>query len=233
MKTLRRSSKAIVLCVVGTLALLAADLGTKEWASSTLSVERPSTAPPVCSGRGMQRLPNEGVVLVEGYLELQYAENCGAAFGLLRDADDWVRRIVFGLAALGAAIALTWMFVMGKGGPLFAWSVPFVVSGAVGNLADRMRYGYVVDFIRFHVHDKFEYPTFNIADVTIVIGVALLFLDGMRKDPAKVKEGAAAPAEAPVGAPVGAPVDAPAEDAGTRKRGKVERADGPDATTEG
>lgn len=183
MKTLRRSQKAIAICVVATLAMLAADLGTKEWASSNLSVERAGATPPVCAGRGLQRLPNEGKVLIEGYLELSYAENCGAAFGLLRDADDWVRRIVFGLAAFGAAIALMWMFVVGKGGPLFAWSVPFVVSGALGNLVDRLRYGYVVDFIRFHVEDKFEYPTFNVADITIVVGVALLFIDGWRKEP--------------------------------------------------
>jgi signal peptidase II len=59
------------------------------------------------------------------------------------------------------------------------------VSGAVGNLFDRVRHGYVVDFIRFHVHDKFEWPTFNVADITIVIGVGLLLLDGMRKDAGK------------------------------------------------
>lgn len=196
MSTPRRSTRAIVLCVLGTLAMLAADLGSKEWASEALSVERLGTPPPVCSGRGMQRLPNAGVVLVEGYLELSYAENCGAAFGLLRDADDWVRRIVFGVAALGASIALMWMFVMGRGGPMFAWSVPFVVSGALGNLVDRVRHGYVVDFIRFHVYDKFEYPTFNIADVTIVVGVALLFLDGLRKEGGKPATGAKTDANA-------------------------------------
>jgi signal peptidase II len=155
----------------------------------------------------MQRLPNNGVVLIEGYFEFRYAENCGAAFGLLRDADDSVRRIVFGLAALGATVALFWMFVVGKGGPLFAWSVPFVVSGAVGNLIDRIRYGYVVDFIRFHVYDKFEYPTFNVADITIVIGVGLLLLDGFRK------EGGSARASKPE-----APPDAKGTKGGSKKK---------------
>jgi signal peptidase II len=180
--TYRRSSRAIALCVAATVALLAADLGTKEWAQDALSSERTSAPPPLCSGRGNQRVANEGIVWIPGYLEMQYAENCGAAFGLLRDADDWVRRVVFGVAAFGAAVALMWMFVMGKGGRFFAWSVPFVVSGAVGNLVDRVRYGYVVDFIRFHIYDKFEYPTFNVADIAIVVGVALLFLDGLRKE---------------------------------------------------
>lgn len=182
----RRSTRAIAICVASTLAFLAADLASKDWALERLSVERIGGPPPVCAGQGMQRLPNEGIVLIEGYLGFQYAENCGAAFGLLRDAPDWMRRAVFGVAAIGASIALMWMFVTGRGGPFFAWSVPFVVSGALGNLVDRFRYGYVVDFIRFHVHDAWEYPTFNVADITIVIGVGLLILDGFRKEaPAK------------------------------------------------
>ncbi len=180
--TERRSNRAIAFCLLGTLALLGADLATKQWASDTLSEVRPGTPPPICAGEGMQHFRKPGVVLVDGYLELQYAENCGAAFGLLQDAGDWVRRVIFGFAAAAAAIALFWMFIVGKGGRFFAWSVPFVVSGALGNLFDRVRLGYVVDFIRFHVHDSFEYPTFNVADITIVVGVALLILDGMRKD---------------------------------------------------
>jgi signal peptidase II len=171
--------------MLGTVALLGADYASKQWATGALSEERAGTPPPVCAGQGMQRMHKPGIVLVDGYFELQYAENCGAAFGLLREADDTVRRVIFGVAAAAAAIALMWMFVVGRGGKLFAWSVPFVVSGALGNLVDRIRYGYVVDFIRFHVHDSFEYPTFNVADITIVIGVALLVIDGMRKDDGK------------------------------------------------
>jgi signal peptidase II len=70
------------------------------------------------------------------------------------------------------------------------------VSGALGNMVDRVRLGYVVDFIHFHVYDSFEWPTFNVADSTITIGVALLLLDGLRK-PAEAPAGAAAPAPVP------------------------------------
>ena len=52
---------------------------------------------------------------------------------------------------------------------------------------DRLRLGYVVDFIHFHVYDKFHWPTFNIADTTITIGVALLLLDGLRRPEAETK----------------------------------------------
>lgn len=180
MNTPRRSLRAIALAAAGTLALLAADLGTKSWASNTLSEERAVT-PDTCVPGRLQRAPLPSIVVIEGYLEMQYAENCGAAFGIGNDWSQTTRRAVFIPAAVLAAVALFWMFWRGSGGPLFAWSVPFVVSGAVGNLVDRIRYGYVVDFIRFHVYDEFEYPTFNVADIAIVVGVALLVLDGFRK----------------------------------------------------
>jgi len=186
----RRSNKAIILAAVATLALIGLDLWTKHWATENLSVEHPGTPPEVCAEPGRnQRLRGESVELVEGIMELSYAENCGAAFGLLNDSPSWIRRIVFGIAAVAAAVFLSMFFVRGKGGALFAWSVPLVVSGAVGNLADRARLGYVVDFIRVHYEhevnlifttwDRFEYPTFNVADITITIGVVLLILDGI------------------------------------------------------
>lgn len=178
----RRSTRAIAICAIATIALVAADLGSKEWASANLASERIGEPPPVCADRGMQRIRTDSLILIEDYFELSYAENCGAAFGLLRDAPDWVRRSIFGLAAAAASIVLFVMFVQGRGGAFFAWSVPLIVSGALGNLVDRVRYGYVVDFIRFHVADQFEYPTFNVADITITVGVALLIIDGFRQE---------------------------------------------------
>jgi len=171
---------------MATIALLAADLGSKAWAEGALSTERFGDPPPVCEpdefGRvATQRVRTESVVLVEGYLMMRYAENCGAAFGLLRDAPPMARKAVFGLAAAAASIVLFVMFIRGRGHTLFAWSVPMIVSGALGNLVDRVRYGYVVDFIRFHLQDGWEWPTFNIADCGITVGVVLLVLDGFRE----------------------------------------------------
>ena len=59
------------------------------------------------------------------------------------------------------------------------YSVPLIVAGAIGNLADRIHRGYVVDFIRFHVHNQWEWPTFNVADMWISIGVTMLMIDGI------------------------------------------------------
>jgi signal peptidase II len=180
-----RSMRSLAVCLITLVALTALDLWTKAWAEQALSRERTSQLSPVCSpdaeGRySMQRLRTESIVLVPDYLELRYAENCGAAFGLLDDAPRWLRVIVFMGAGVVAIAALLWMFARGHGGKLFAVSVPLVASGALGNMVDRLRLGYVVDFIHFHIRDGFEWPTFNVADSTITIGVALLLLDGLR-----------------------------------------------------
>lgn len=87
--------------------------------------------------------------------------------------------MLFVTAAALAVLALLWMFVRGRGGALFASCVPFIVSGALGNFIDRIFRIYVIDFVRFHIHDVFEWPTFNVADAAITVGVFLLLLDGL------------------------------------------------------
>jgi len=179
-----RSRQALILCLAATAVLTAMDLGTKHWALDRLSQPSALASEPICQpneyGRiQAQRAQRSPVVLIEGYLEFRYAENCGAAFGFMRDMPSMVRKGVFYVAAAGAVILLLWMFVTGRGGTLFAISVPLIVSGAIGNLVDRVRWGYVVDFVRFHLNDRWAYPTFNIADAWITIGVALILIEGL------------------------------------------------------
>ena len=178
-----RPRKALVLCLVATAVLVAADLGAKHWALGRLSQPSSHGSDPACEpdeyGRiRQQRTQRPPVVLIDDYLEFRYAENCGAAFGFMRDMPSLVRKGVFYIAAVGAVVLLLWMFITGRGGTLFAWSVPLIIGGAIGNLVDRVRFGYVVDFIRFHLNDQWAYPTFNIADAWITIGVALILIDG-------------------------------------------------------
>lgn len=162
-----------------------ADLATKEWALDNLARARRGEQPPICQPdeRGYmeyQYLPLPAKPFIPGYINLHYAENCGAAFGMLRNAPSWLRALVFGVAALGASIVLTVMFVRGSGGRGFAAAVPLILSGAIGNLSDRVRHGFVVDFIQVDPR-LFEYPTFNVADIAIAVGVGLLLIDGMKK----------------------------------------------------
>lgn len=183
-----RGPKLIAICLLVAAGLVGADLASKAWAFDELSSERIGETPPVCepdeSGYiGFQRARGEAHVVIEDLAELRYAENCGAAFGLLRDANPILRHSVFGLAAIGAILALGWMFVTGRGGPAVAASVPFIIAGAVGNLHDRLVYGYVVDFIRVFVTvdgELWEWPTFNVADIAITVGVALLLIDAVQ-----------------------------------------------------
>lgn len=177
-----RPARAIVACLAALVLFTALDLWTKAWAMENLS-EPLASPPPLCSTETHarnQRANSRTITLVPAYLELRYAENCGAAFGLLDRSAPWLRSSVFIVAGIAAIGALLGMFIRGRGGALFAWSVPLVVSGALGNMIDRVRLGYVVDFIRFF-HGSFQWPTFNVADVTISVGVALLLLDGLRR----------------------------------------------------
>jgi signal peptidase II len=181
-----RTPKAIAIAIAVTVALLAADLWTKAWAENELSTERMGRLPPLCETDeygtlATQRQRTEPIVLIDEYLMFRYAENCGAAFGLMRDAPPVARKVVFGLAAAAASLVMFVLFARGRGQTLFAVSVPLIVSGAVGNLIDRVRYGYVVDFIRFHLPNGWEWPTFNIADCGITVGVILLVLDGFKE----------------------------------------------------
>jgi signal peptidase II len=180
-----RPRRTVWLAAAAALLLTGLDLGSKAWAEEALSRPRVGDAPAVCvaSEDGFiprQRLPRLPIVFVEDVFDLEYAENCGAAFGLLRQAPARVRQVVFGLAALLACGALFAMLARGRGGPYFVAAVPLVAAGAAGNLVDRVRYGYVVDFIHLHWGESFDYPTFNVADIAITVGVLCWILDAIQ-----------------------------------------------------
>lgn len=185
LKHTRRTPRALAIMLVSLVIYTALDLWSKEWALDNLSQERTGEKPALCvpSPQGhtpFQRLPLPARPFIDGVLNLHYAENCGAAFSMLRTAPPLVRAGVFGVANLVALTALFLMFFRGNGGPAFAAAVPLIASGAIGNISDRLRHGFVVDF--FQVDPRlFEYPVFNVADITIAIGVGLLLLDNLRK----------------------------------------------------
>jgi signal peptidase II len=182
---LRRSARAIAVMIACLAVYTALDLWSKEWALDNLSRERTSDIPALCvpSQQGFtpfQRLPLPPKVFIDGVLNLHYAENCVAAFSMLRTAPPVVRVLVVGVANVAALIALFVMFVRGVGGPAFAAAVPLIASGAIGNISDRLRHGFVIDF--FQVDPKLlHYPVFNVADIAIAIGVGLLVIDNLRR----------------------------------------------------
>jgi len=127
------------------------------------------------------RSPGKAKEVIAGWLRLRYVENPGAAWGFLADGDDSFRGPFFLAVSIIASIFLLYVYRRAhESQHLFQASLALVLGGALGNFADRLRIGRVVDFIEVHYEDKARWPTFNVADVAISVGVALLLLDGVR-----------------------------------------------------
>jgi signal peptidase II len=113
------------------------------------------------------------------YFNFVLAHNTGAAFNFLSDAGGW-QRWFFSIIALVAAVWIVRLLRQHAHETLFCLSLALVLAGALGNLIDRVAYGYVVDFIDFYV-GSWHFPAFNVADSAISVGAALLILDSFRK----------------------------------------------------
>jgi signal peptidase II len=173
---------------------LLADVVTKAWAEVELT----------------RRTAFDPLVIVEGNLNLALAYNRGGAWGLLQNASENVRRPFF-LVVSVAAIAFI-VSLYGKLQPnqrALRWGLPLVLGGALGNLADRVTRGSVVDFIDYragwvetmnellaklvsgwHVTD--HWPTFNVADISICVGVGLMAVDMLTSSRRRAERSAAA-----------------------------------------
>ncbi len=112
---------------------------------------------------------------VTSFFNMVRAHNTGAAFSFLADASGWQRWFVTGLGVLATGVSL-WMLKSHAGQRLFCFAMACVLGGAVGNVIDRLLYGYVVDFLDFHSHG-YHFPAFNLADSAITLGAACLILD--------------------------------------------------------
>jgi signal peptidase II len=111
-------------------------------------------------------------------LNIVRAHNRGAAFSMFAAATGW-QRWVFSAVAVGVSVALiAWLRRLERGATLLAAALALILGGAVGNVIDRLRLGYVVDFIQVHWQQHY-FPAFNIADAAITVGAALLLLDAL------------------------------------------------------
>ena len=113
--------------------------------------------------------------LVTSFFNLVRAHNTGAAFSFLNSASGWQRWLFTVIGILAAALIL-WMLKSHAGQKLFAFALACILGGALGNVIDRVLYGYVVDFLDFHWHG-WHFPAFNVADSAITVGAACLILD--------------------------------------------------------
>ena len=142
-------------------AIIAADLATKGWMSSIFRYGE--------------------VREVTSFFNLVLVHNTGAAFSFLAGAGGW-QRWFFAIVSILISVALVVMMRRHAHNRLLAGALALVLGGALGNLHDRLRFGYVVDFIQVHA-GGYYWPAFNVADSAITIGVVLLLWDGLRPGP--------------------------------------------------
>ncbi|MEO7112568.1 MAG: signal peptidase II [Polyangiaceae bacterium] len=152
---------------------LASDIATKFWAEKNLD-----------GYPGTKEVWKDHIAFI-------LARNRGGAWGLLQSTNENVRRPFFLLVSAAAiAFIVTLYRKLTKEQKALAWGLPLVLGGALGNVFDRIRYGHVIDFIDFHVKYKgidHHWPTFNVADVAICVGVALMAIDMFTSKRGKVR----------------------------------------------
>lgn len=116
---------------------------------------------------------------VTHFFNVVRVHNTGAAFSFLASASGWQRWFFTGIGVL-AAVFIVWMLRSHPGQKLFSFAMACILGGAIGNVIDRVLYGYVVDFLDFH-YAGWHFPAFNIADAAITIGAVCLILDEIRR----------------------------------------------------
>ena len=119
---------------------------------------------------------------ITSYFNLVRVHNTGVAFSFLASASGWQRWFFIGLGTV-AAIFMLWMLKSHPSQKLFSFAIACILGGAVGNVVDRIIYGYVVDFLQFHwswlepLFPSGFFPSFNVADSAISLGAFCLILD--------------------------------------------------------
>ncbi len=119
----------------------------------------------------------EQIKLIEGFFNLTYVRNQGAAFGILNQAQPTFREIFFlSIPPIAVFIIVLFLYNLPESEKLETYALSLISGGAIGNYIDRLRFGYVIDFLDFHLKDFYSWPVFNIADSAIVVGVGILSL---------------------------------------------------------
>ncbi len=118
-------------------------------------------------------------------LNLTYVHNTGAAFSFLSDAGGWQRWLFISLSSIISIILIVWMKRHPAADIWMAIALALILGGAIGNLIDRVMFGYVIDFIVVY-YQRLYWPAFNIADSAISVGVVMMIIDSFWFDHANV-----------------------------------------------
>jgi signal peptidase II len=108
------------------------------------------------------------------------AHNLGVAFSMFNDGSGWQRYGLSAFAFVVCVLLASWLLRLARDEWLSAFGLALVIGGAIGNLVDRVRLGYVVDFILVYI-GNYPWPAFNVADSAICVGAGLLLIAGFRQ----------------------------------------------------
>jgi len=162
------------------IATIAFDQITKYWARAVLPVDD--------RGYGI------AVPVIQNFFDWRLSYNKGSAFGLFDSIGG--ARVFLTIVGIIAVGAIVWMVKQARDDQTrLNWALGLVAGGAIGNIYDRVMFGEVTDFVVWKYYDT-QWPTFNIADVALVVGVGLLFLDFGKEAVDKKSTGSGQPAEA-------------------------------------
>ncbi|HYA13518.1 MAG TPA: signal peptidase II [Syntrophales bacterium] len=164
--------KKYIILFMTVAAVVLLDFITKAYISSSMSL-------------------HESFDVINGFLNITYVRNPGAAFSFLADAPAIFRSIFFISVTVTAIILVLYYIAKSKiEEPFMIFSLSLILSGAVGNLIDRIRFGEVVDFIDVYI-SSYHWPAFNVADSAITVGAVIMVLELIR---GKKKQGGSASA---------------------------------------
>lgn len=131
---------------------------------------------------------NQIIEVIPGFVDLIYARNNGFAFGMLQKAPAPLQEIFFVAVPVFALVLIVLIFIKLRDDQMLtSISLTSILGGAVGNLIDRLQYGFVIDFLRIHWKDNLQLAAVNVADLSIIVGVILMFINTLRRE--KVKAG--------------------------------------------
>ncbi|WP_457680377.1 signal peptidase II [Thermovibrio sp.] len=125
-------------------------------------------------------LSRRTIPVVDDALSLRLAENKGAAFSLFSNSSPFLRELFLIVVPLLVVLFIVYWGLFKVKDKFTSLSLGLILGGALGNLYDRLLYGKVIDFIDFH-YKNFHYPTFNLADVFVFLGVSLLILKSFKE----------------------------------------------------
>src|SRR5262249_48014245 len=125
---------------------------------------------------------NESISVIDGFFNITYVRNTGVAFGIFSSISSPAKSVLLSVfTACAAAVVITYSVRSPARNRLLQVALSLILGGALGNLYDRLTYGYVVDFLEFYA-GSYHWPSFNVADSAISTGVALLALEIIRSE---------------------------------------------------